>query len=197
MNHRTLCIAAVALLSSCARPADTNLANTATDAVANEPAVTLPPAGNAAAPLTPPAPGTPGGLPDDKTPLEEPQGPIDPKSAEAAGQVMQHYGALIEERRFAEARALWGDSGLTEKQFANQFADYSEVHAQVGKPGDTEGAAGSIYVTVPFVLYGRLKSGGTFNRSGTATLRRVNGVDGATAKQLRWHIAQIDLRPAG
>ena len=36
-------------------------------------------------------------LPDDKTPLEEPQGAIDPKSVEAAGQVVQSFGALIEQ----------------------------------------------------------------------------------------------------
>ena len=45
-------------------------------------------------------------LPDDRKPLEEPNGPIDPKSAEAAGQVVQHYGALIEQGRFAEAAKL-------------------------------------------------------------------------------------------
>ena len=36
-----------------------------------------------------------GGLPNDRTPLAEPKGPIDPKSFEGAGQVVQHYGALI------------------------------------------------------------------------------------------------------
>ncbi|MEO8175451.1 MAG: hypothetical protein ABI626_02180 [Sphingomicrobium sp.] len=197
MDHRNLWIMAAALLSACSRPADTNPANNVVEEAGNGSAAVLPDGGNSTAPLVPPAPGTPGGLPDDKTPLEEPQGPIDPKSAEAAGQVMQQYGALLEQGRLAEARKLWGDSGLTDKQFASRFADYSEIHAQVGKPGDTEGAAGSIYVTVPFVLYGRLKAGGTFNRSGTATLRRVNDVDGATPAQLRWHISQIDLKPAG
>lgn len=193
MNCRTWMTAAAALLSACSGPADPDVAG---DATGNDIAVPAT-AGNSVAPLAPPAPGTPGGLPDDRTPLEEPKGPIDPNSAEAAGQVMQQYGALLEQRRFAEARKLWGDSGLTDAQFASQFADYSEVHAQVGKPGDTEGAAGSIYVAVPFVLYGRLKSGGQFIRSGSATLRRVNDVPGATRAQLRWHIAQIEFGPGG
>jgi hypothetical protein len=178
------------MLCACGGPTNTNVANT-------ESGAPVQPVENTTAPLIPPEPGTPGGLPDDKTPLEEPKGPIDPKSAEAAGQVMQHYGVLLEQGRFADARKLWGDSGLTEKQFADQFAKYSEVHAQVGKPGDTEGAAGSIYVTVPFQLYGRLKSGGQFSRSGTATLRRVNDVPGSTAAQRRWHIAQIEFDSAG
>jgi hypothetical protein len=178
---------ALALLCACGNPAGTNVANNdaANDAAAQ-------PVQNDAAPLAPPAPGTAGGLPDDRTPLAEPKGPIDPKSAQAAGQVMQQFGALLEQRRFAEARELWSDNGLTDKAFAAQFADFAEMHAQVGKPGDTEGAAGSIYVNVPFQLYGRLKSGGPFSRSGVATLRRINDVPGSTEEQRRWHIERID-----
>jgi hypothetical protein len=176
---------AAALLSACGGPTETNVPS-------NEAA----PGSNVATPLSPPAPGTPGGLPDDRTPLAEPKGPIDPKSAQAAGQVMQSYGALIEQKRFSEAANLWGDAAAA-AAFADQFKSASEVHAQVGKPGDTEGAAGSIYVTVPVVFYGRMKSGGEFSRSGTATLRRVNDVPGATEKQLHWHISQIEIAGAG
>jgi hypothetical protein len=153
------------------------------------------PARNEAPPIASPAPGTPGGLPDDRTPLIEPKGPIDPKSAEAAGQVMQHYGALLEQRRFADAAALWGDAAAA-AAFARQFGDASEVHLQVGKPDDTEGAAGSIYVTVPVAVYGRAP-GGEFSRSGSATLRRVNDVPGSTEAQRRWHIERIELGAAG
>ena len=38
--------------------------------------------------------------------LSEPKGPIDPKSVEAAGQVVQLYGALLEQNRVAEAAKL-------------------------------------------------------------------------------------------
>ena len=138
----------------------------------------------------PPEPGTVGGLPKEVTPLPEPKGPIDPKSAEAAGQVVQHYAALTEQKRFAEAEALWGD-GPTAKQFDDAFRDASEIHWQVGRPTDPEGAAGSIFITVPVVLYGRQADGGSLQRSGEATLRRVNDVDGSTAAQRRWHIERI------
>ena len=67
----------------------------------------------------------------------------------------------------------------------------------VGGPQNPEGAAGSIYVTVPMQLYGRLKSGGTFNMVGPVTMRRVNDVPGATPAQLRWHITDSKLKPAG
>jgi hypothetical protein len=130
-------------------------------------------------------------LPDDRAPLAEPKGPIDPKSAEAAGQVVQRYGALIEQRRLAEAAKLWGDPD-TAAQFALQLKRYPEAHLEIGKPGDAEGAAGSIYVTVPAVFYGKDQNGAAFRRAADVILRRVNDVPGSTAAQRRWHIERID-----
>lgn len=164
-----------------------------------------PPASNAAAPVenapaAPPAapvqsaaPGTPGGLPDDRTPLEEPKGAIDPKSAEGAGQVVQHYGALIEQKRFAEAEQLWGDAAAAKKMTA-ELKTYAQVHLQVGKPFDMEGAAGSSYISVPVALDGKLQSDAIRHRSGTAILRRVNDVPGSTQAQRRWHFERIEWK---
>lgn len=139
-------------------------------------------------PVQPPAPGTPGGLPDDKTPLAE-GGPVDPKSGQAAGTVVETYYALIESGRTAEAAKLRRD-GVQE-----DLKPYASLHAQVGAPGQVEGAAGSLYVDVPVVLYGRMNSGGEYHASGKATLRRVNDVPGATAEQLKWRIEKIDVTP--
>ena len=143
--------------------------------------------------LTPPEPGQPGGLPDDRTPVSE--AAIDPKSAQGAGQVVQHYAALVEQGRFAEARELWEDADKADA-LAARLSGYKEVHAQIGTPGDMEGAAGSVYVTAPLQLYGRTKSGAQFTQIGTATLRRVNDVPGSTEEQRRWHIVAIELNPA-
>ena len=153
---------------------------------------------NTAQLLTPPEPGTPGGLPIQAgTPESEPDGPIESKSAEGAGQVLQSFGALIEQKRFGEARRLWSggspQSQMPDAEFAAPYKDYSEVHLQVGAPGDMEGAAGSLYIDIPVVLYGRLANGRQASRSGTATLRRVNDVPGSTEEQRRWHIASIDF----
>ena len=127
------------------------------------------------------------------------EGPINPKSVEGAGQVLQTYGALLEQRKFGQAWALWGGggeaSGLTRDQFAAAYAKYGEIHAEVGTPGLTDGAAGSIYIEVPFRLYGTLTAGGRFNLVGPVTLKRVNDVDGATPAQLRWHLVQSSLKP--
>lgn len=138
-----------------------------------------------------PEPGATGGLPDDRTPLEEPKGAIDPKGPEAAGQVVQHYGALIEQKRWNEAAKLWGNPDSA-TQMTGQLKNYSEAHLQIGKPGDMEGAAGSSYVTVPIVLYGKDAKGLDFHRAGDAILRRVNDVPGSTDAQRRWHIERIE-----
>ena len=140
-------------------------------------------------------PGEPGGLPDDRTPISE--GTIDPRSGQGAGQVLQRFGGLLEQRKFGEAYRLWSDSGrasgLSEAQFVAAYDKYAEIHSEVGAPGQMEGAAGSSYVDIPFRLYGKLKSGGPFNLIGTVTLRRVNDVPGSTDEQRRWHIYKSDL----
>ena len=147
-----------------------------------------PPAQNQPAPALPSAQAPVGpaniALPDDRTPLEEPHGPIDPKSSEGAGQVVQHYGALIEQNRFAEANKLWRDAASAA---AFRKALPPSIHVEIGKPGDTEGAAGSIYITVPVIFYAD-----HFRRAADVVLRRVNDVPGSTEAQRRWHIDRID-----
>ena len=191
-------IAALLALTACSPPAHHTAENVTTTTTTAAP----PPAPRPPVPVPtddwPPAPGTAGGLPDDRTPLSE--GKIDPKSAQGAAQVVQLYGIYLHERKFAEAYALWGSdgaaSGMSQVQFAAAFAKYAEINALVGGPGATDGAAGSIYVTIPLQLYGTLAATGKrFNLIGPVTLRRVNDVDGATAAQLRWHITDSSLKP--
>lgn len=138
-------------------------------------------------------PAPPVALPDDGTALEEPKGPIDPKSAEAAGQVVQHYAALIEQGRWNESWKLWSSADAA-KEFDRNWRNDSEVHMEIGKPGDSEGAAGSIYVTDPVVFYGKRKSGAEFRRGADVILRRVNDVPGSSEAQRRWHIERIEWK---
>lgn len=177
------------LLAACGT--SSTQAPTATENAAN----TAQPANVAEAPLKPPAPGTPGGLPDDRTPVSET--PFSETSAQGAANVLQGYFALIEQRRFGEAWRLWSDegraSGASEADFAARFAGYREYHANIGAPGEIEGAAGSLYVEVPVQVYGRRVDGTPFSAAGPATLRRVNDVPGSTAAQRRWHIASIAI----
>ena len=145
-------------------------------------------------PLRPPEPGTPGGLPPDAAPIEE--GKIDPKGPEGAGQVVQGYYALLEQRRFDDAQDLWSEKGAVgaedDEAFARRFRNFSEIHANIGAPGEMEGAAGSSYVTVPVQVYGRLAvNGKPWYMLRQVVLRRVNDVPGSNEADRRWHIESI------
>ena len=135
----------------------------------------------------------PATAPNAPTILTEPKGTIDPKSAEAAGQVVQSYGALIEQRRFPEARLLWSDPGQA-RAAELEIGRLSEVHLEIGSLGDLEAAAGSIYVAIPVVFYGKLEEGEPYRRSASLILRRVNDIPGATEEQLRWRIERIEWK---
>ena len=153
------------------------------------------PAGDPNAPVE--APGSPAGLADDRTPISE--APFTPQSAQCAADVVQTYFALIGEKKYAQAWALWGDggkaSGMTAEQFAASFDKYSQYYGNVGAPGDLEGAAGSSYVEVPAIAFGRLKTGAQFNLKGPITLKRVNDVPGSTPEQRKWRIQTSGLKP--
>lgn len=194
MRRILAALALVAVVSACeVRKEDSaNEARPVAPAAPTAPAAPVAPQPQAPSPETI-KPGEPGGLPDDRTPIEE--GPIDPKSAQGAGQVLQRYGGLLEQRKFAEAYKLWGSSAdMSRTEFVAAYDKYAEIHSEVGRPGDSEGAAGSIYVDIPFRLYGRLKTGKPFNMVGPMTLRRVNDVPGSTEEQRRWHIAKSGLK---
>lgn len=146
-------------------------------------------------PLDPPAPGTPGGLPVDPQPAVE-EDSIDPKGAQGAAQVVQGYYGLLEEKRYDDAQDLWNDNSAIgaedDVRFAARFRGFSEVHAHVGAPGEMEGAAGSLFVTVPVQVYGRIAANGKpWYRLRQVTLRRANDVPGSSEADRRWHIESI------
>ena len=178
MTGLRLTIVSLLALASCSQGAQNPAPNepvNATDANAVEPSVNQAEA------------------PEDRIPLNEPKGPIDPKSAEAAGQVVQSFGALIEQKRWAEAEKLWGDAGAA-SALTEDLKRRSEAHLEIGDLGAPEGAAGSIYVTMPVVFYGKNDSGTDFRRPAEVVLRRVNDVPGSTEAQRRWHIERVDWK---
>lgn len=152
-------------------------------------------------PLNPAAPGQPGGLADDKTPISE--APFAPDSPQGAANVVQTYYALIGAGKYADAWKLWGDGGKASNQsadaFAASFAKYSEYHANIGAPGREDAGAGQRYITVPVQAYARLKDGKAAYWIGSVVLHRTADIDGATAEDKMWRIKSIDLKtaPAG
>ena len=141
----------------------------------------------AQAPVSPPEPGTPAGLPDDRTPLDE--RPAEPGGGQAAATIVETYFGLLEAGKADEAARLRREGAVED------LSRYASYHAQVGAPGRVEGAAGSLFVDVPVVVYGRLANGEAFHRKGEVTLRRVNDVPGATAEQLQWRTEKITFAP--
>jgi len=187
MNLKWTCAPLLAL-AACGRSQSPE-APVANDA---QPVVPAPGTGpNAKTPLAPAAPKPP--TPPTPPPLIEPKGPIHPKSIEAAGQVVQQYGAMIEQGRWTASRELWSDAEAA-KAFERNFRTYADVHIEIGDLGEPEGAAGSIYVTEPVNFYGKKNGGGDYHRAATVTLRRVNDVPGSTDAQRRWHIERIDWK---
>jgi hypothetical protein len=173
----SLMILAIAACSTQApQPQNQNVVNgTAVDV-----AVPSGPAGNIAA--TSPA-------------IAGPQGNIHEAEQLTPEQVVQRYASLLEQRRFADAYALWGPNSMqmTEKQFEARFDAYKTIDAAVGEVGRTEGAAGSLYSTVQLTLSGNKKDGTPYVMTGPVTLRRVNDVPGSTAEQRTWHIEKVEL----
>jgi hypothetical protein len=74
------------------------------------------------APFDPPAPGEPGGLDDDRTPISE--APFTADSAQGAANVVQTYYALLGEGKYGEAYRLWepASAGMTAAAFAASSA---------------------------------------------------------------------------
>jgi hypothetical protein len=98
---------------------------------------------------------------------------------------------LVNRGRFDDAWMLLGPGAPSRADFARDLGRYSNLKATAGAPGDQEGAAGSIYLSVPLTLSGTI-NGNDISRSGTIVMRRVNDVPGSTEKQRQWHIERID-----
>lgn len=120
-----------------------------------------------------------------------PKPTVDPKSSEAAEELVRSLVGLLNEGKFNEAYMLLGPNAPPRAEFDNDFSRYSDLQVTAGAAGDQEGAAGSIYLSLPLTVSGRL-AGKRSSRGATAILRRINDVPGSTEAQRHWHIERID-----
>lgn len=159
--------------------------------------------GPATPPTAPPSPAS------GRTDADGPPPPhLDPDAPPLAGDETAQgavrraldYCDALATRRFGDAYALWSDggkaSGLTLREFTDKFANVRISDCQLGTAGPIQGAAGSLYVEVPTVIRGTTSAGRPLRIEGPIVLRRVNDVDGSTARQRRWHVARAEF-PAG
>lgn len=116
---------------------------------------------------------------------------LDPKSSSAAEQLVRQFARLIEQGDLNEAYMLLGPSAPPRSSFDANFSHVRGLRVSVGPPGKQDGAAGSIYVSVPLTVSGTANQK-RVSRSGKAILRRVNDVPGSTEAQRHWHIERID-----
>ncbi|MBB4616251.1 hypothetical protein [Sphingomonas abaci] len=123
----------------------------------------------------------------------------DPQGGGAAADVVRRYYAALNARDYATAWQSWGDDGRPGQRFADfskGFAQTRSTRVTIGALPPAEGAAGSVYQSVPVTVEAVLDDGATQRFTGAYVVRRVNGVDGASASQRRWHLDSAKLRPA-
>lgn len=107
--------------------------------------------------------------------------------------VVENYYAALARHKYRAAHALW-PNGRSVAALRQGYAETKWVRVIPQPPFGTEGAAGSIYATIPVRIEARLINDVRQHFAGTYTLRRVNDVDGSTAAQRRWHIVGGSLR---
>ena len=95
--------------------------------------------------------------------------------------VISSYYSLINQHNYRAAFRLWAiredgtnGAGQNEAQFAAGFRQTRGVSARVGAEGESDGAAGTIYVPVQVRVTARLASGRTQTFTGQYTLRKSN-----------------------
>ena len=123
-----------------------------------------------------------------------PPTPAAEKTVAAAMQVVRDYYAAVSRHDYRTAYALWHGT-QSYAHFRAGYAATKSARVTFLKPGDAEGAAGSIFVELPVRVEAVLRSGKHQGFVGSYTLRRVNDVDGSTAAQRRWHIESAHLKP--
>lgn len=114
-----------------------------------------------------------------------------------AVQVIRNYYSAIARRDYQQAYSAWARDGAASQQsfqqFKQGFANTKSTSVEVGEPGQSEGAAGSSYITIPVTVTAVTKNGTQQRFRGNYVLRRVNDVPGSTLEQRKWHIYTANL----
>lgn len=118
---------------------------------------------------------------------------VDPKSTQAALDLAHAFTRLLNGRQFNEAYMLLGAKAPARALFDKDFSRFSDLTTTLGAAGLQDGAAGSVYLSIPLTVAGK-EDGRKLSRSATLVMRRVNQVQGSTEAERHWHIDRIDWR---
>lgn len=122
-----------------------------------------------------------------------------PAGMEAAAAVVRRYYSALNARDFDTAWRQWGPDGPPDQTAVRFRAGFERTRSTAVTIGELEpggGAAGSVYQEVPVKIEATLDDGTRQSFRGRYVLRRVNGVEGASPEQLRWHIDSARLNAA-
>lgn len=117
------------------------------------------------------------------------------RTEKGATNVLMSFARAIELKEFDQAWSFLSEADKRrwpEAEFTKIFADLDKITVAFAG-GAMEGAAGSSYYTAPLTITSTDKDGRPVRYDGTAVLRRVNDVDGATPAQLRWRLDRVTL----
>ena len=107
-----------------------------------------------------------------------------------AVQPLRDYYAWINQKKYAEAFAVWekredgnAANGQSFEAFESGFGDTASVNVEIGAPGEMEGAAGSNFIEIPVVISATSTDGRRQKFAGIYTMRSSN-----MAEDKSWHI---------
>jgi hypothetical protein len=144
------------------------------------------------------APAKSQSLTANNSPVLIPQLAFDVKNdQQEAVQVIRDYYNEINRRDYQKAYSLWGSNGAASQQtfdqFKQGFADTASTSVTIGKPGEINAGAGSLYIEIPVTVNAVTKKGHRQKFRGSYVLRRVNDVPGSTPDQRRWHLSSANF----
>lgn len=111
--------------------------------------------------------------------------------------VLQQYFQAIGAGHFDAAYALWRSQSNQAPDSAadlkTQYDGIASIHMKVTGDTHTEGAAGTVYATVPLAITEHTSDGNDKSLTGKCVLARSNNVPGSAEKARRWHLHSCDL----
>src|ERR1041385_225175 len=99
------------------------------------------------------------------------------------------YYDAINARDYRRAFGVWDSPPSSYEQFARGFADTDRVRLLVDPSTNVEGAAGSVYASIPAIVIATTRSGNERLFAGCYVMRRSNVQDRG------WHIYRGNLSP--